>query len=221
MPSLHAIKAVIFDFDGTLAVLNIDFSAMRERVFDLMRRSGIHEETIREKYLLEIIEEVYEMLWEKNPFGAERFYQESHDILHEVEMKAAGKGRLIPGAVGTLKGLREKGIKVGIITRNCEDAVRRVFPEIDGFCDIFVSRNSVKKVKPHPDHLTRVMNSLKISGEEATMVGDHIIDIQAGKRVGMKTIGVLSGRTKKEEFEKAGADYILKDVSEVYKLMED
>ena len=221
MPSLHAIKAVIFDFDGTLAVLNIDFSAMRERVFDLMSRSGIHEEAIREKYLLEIIEEVYEMLWEKNPFGAERFYQESHDILHEVEMKAAGKGRLIPGAVGTLKGLREKGIKVGIITRNCEDAVRRVFPEIDDFCDIFVSRNSVKKVKPHPDHLTRVMNSLKISGEEATMVGDHIIDIQAGKRVGMKTIGVLSGRTKKEEFEKAGADYILKDVSEVYKLMED
>jgi len=186
-----------------------------------MRRSGIHEEAIREKYLLEIIEEVYEMLWEKNPFGAERFYQESHDILHEVEMKAAGKGRLIPGAVGTLKGLREKGIKVGIITRNCEDAVRRVFPEIDDFCDIFVSRNSVKKVKPHPDHLTRVMNSLKISGEEATMVGDHIIDIQAGKRVGMKTIGVLSGRTKKEEFEKAGADYILKDASEVYKLMED
>jgi len=221
MPSLHAIKAVIFDFDGTLAVLNIDFSAMRERVFDLMSRSGIHEEAIREKYLLEIIEEVYEMLWEKNPFGAERFYQESHDILHEVEMKAAGKGRLIPGAVGTLKGLREKGIKVGIITRNCEDAVRRVFPEIDDFCDIFVSRNSVKKVKPHPDHLTRVMNSLKISGEEATMVGDHIIDIQAGKRVGMKTIGVLSGRTKKEEFEKAGADYILKDASEVYKLMED
>jgi len=219
MPSLHAIKAVIFDFDGTLAVLNIDFSAMRERVFDLMKRSGINEEAIREKYLLEIIDEVYEMLWEKNPSGAEIFYQESHDILHEVEMKAAGKGKLIPGAGGTLKGLREKGIKVGIITRNCEDAVRKVFPGIDDFCDIFVSRNSVKKVKPHPDHLTRVMNSLKISGEEATMVGDHIIDIQAGKRVGMKTIGVLTGRTKKEEFEKAGASYILRDASEVFELL--
>ena len=219
MPSLHAIKAVIFDFDGTLAVLNIDFSSMRERVFDLIRRSGIEEEAIQEKYLLEIIDEVYQILWEKNPSDAETFYQESHDILHEVEMKAAEKGRLIPGAEGTLKGLREKGIKVGIITRNCEDAVRKVFPEIDDFCDIFVSRNSVKKVKPHPDHLTRVMDSLKISGEEAIMVGDHIIDIQAGKRVGMKTIGVLTGRTKKEEFEKAGADYILRDASEVYKLM--
>jgi len=221
MPSLRAIKAVIFDFDGTLAVLNIDFSAMRERVFNLMRQSGIREDIVQEKYLLEIIDEVYQILWKRNPSGAETFYQESHDVLHEIEMEAAEKGRLIPGATGALKKLREKGIKVGIITRNCEEAVRRVFPEIDDFCDIFVSRNSVKKVKPHPDHLTRVMDSLKISGKEAMMVGDHIIDIQAGKRVGMKTIGVLTGRTKKEEFEKAGADHILRDASEVHKLMED
>jgi len=221
MPSLNAIKAIIFDFDGTLAVLNIDFSAMRERVFDLMRRSGIREEAVREKYLLEIIDEVYQILWKKNPSGAETFYQGSHDILHEVEMKAAEEGRLIPGAVGTLKRLREKGIKVGIITRNCEDAVRRVFPDINDFSDVFVSRNSVKKVKPHPDHLTFVMKLLKISGEEAVMVGDHLIDIQAGKRVGMKTVGVLTGRTTKEEFEKAEADRILKSVSGIHKIVEE
>ncbi len=221
MPTLHPTKAIIFDFDGTLAVLNIDFSSMRERVFDLMRRSGIREDAVQEEYLLEIIDEVYEMLWKKNPSGAEIFYQESHDILHEVEMKAAEKGRLIPGAERTLERLREKGIRVGIITRNCEDAVRKVFPDINDFCDVFVSRNSVKKVKPHPDHLTRVMGSLKISGEEAMMVGDHVIDIQAGKRVGMKTIGVLTGRTKKEEFEKARADYILTSVSEIYKIVEE
>jgi len=137
-----------------------------------------------------------------------------------VEMKAAEKGRLIPGTKATLKGLRKKGIKVGIITRNCEDAVRKVFPDIDDFCDIFVSRDSVKKVKPHPDHLTHVMKSLKISGGESMMVGDHVIDIQAGMRVGMKCIGVLTGRTRKKEFEKAGADYVLKDVTEMNKLLE-
>jgi phosphoglycolate phosphatase len=215
------VKAIIFDFDGTLAVLNIDFSSMRERIFDLMRRSGIKEEAVQEKYLLEIIDEVCHILWEKNPSGAEIFYQESHGILHEIEMKAAEKGRLIPRTEGILRSLREKGMRVGIITRNCEDAVRKVFPEIDDFCDVFVSRNSVKKVKPHPDHLTHVMESLKISGEEAVMVGDHIIDIQAGKRVGMKTIGVLTGRTKKEEFEKAGADDVLTGVSEIYKIIEE
>ncbi len=219
MLSLHAIKAVIFDFDGTLAVLNIDFSTMKERVFDLMRRSGIKEEAIQEKYLLEIIDEVYQILWKRNPARAETFYQESHDILHEIEMKAAALGRLIPGADRTLRGLREKGVKVGIITRNCEEAVRKIFPEVNDFCDIFVSRNSVKKVKPHPDHLTHVMERLNISGGEGVMVGDHVIDIQAGKRVGMKTMGVLTGRTKREDFEKAGADYILPSVLEIHKIV--
>ncbi len=193
---------------------------MRERVFDLMRRHGIEGETIRQKYLLEVIDEVYQTLWGKNPFSAEAFYQESHRILHEVEMEAAAEGRLIPGTKGTLKRLRRKGIKVGIITRNCEDAVRKVFPSINDYCDVFVSRNSVKKVKPHPDHLTYVMKKLRISQGEAVMVGDHVIDVQAGRRVGMKTIGVLTGRTKKEEFEKAGADRILRDASEVCKLLD-
>ncbi len=219
-PYLHSIKAVIFDFDGTLAVLNIDFSLMRERIFDLMKHYDIQEKLIQEKYLLEIIDEVYQILWKKNPSGAEVFYQESHRILHEIEMKAAEEGRLIPGTEATLKSLRRKGFKIGIITRNCEDAVRKVFPNINDFCDVFVSRNSVKKVKPHPDHLTHAMEWLKTSGEESVMVGDHITDIQAGKRVGMKTIGVLTGRTKKGEFEKVEADYILGDVSELSELLE-
>jgi len=219
MLKLHHIKAIIFDFDGTLAVLNIDFSLMKERVFDLMRRYSVQEETIQEKYLLEIIDEVYQILWRVNPPNAEDFYQKAHDILYEVEMRAAKDGKLIPGTEDTLKSLKQRGIKIGIITRNCEDAVRKVFPNLNDFCDVFVSRNSVKKVKPHPDHLTYAMELLKTSGEESVMVGDHVIDVQAGKGVGMKTIGVLTGRVKKEEFEKAGADYILRDVSEISELL--
>lgn len=214
------VKAIVFDFDGTLAVLNIDFSSMKERVFDLMKHYSVAKEWVGERYLLEIIDEVYQILWKKNPSGAEDFYQKAHQVLHEIEMRAAEKGSLIPGTEATLKTLRRKEIKVGIITRNCEDAVRKVFPNINDFCDVFVSRNLVKKVKPHPDHLTYVMKSLKTSGKEVVMVGDHPIDIQAGKKMGMKTIGVLTGRTKKDEFEKAGADYVLKDVTEVCELLE-
>jgi phosphoglycolate phosphatase len=220
MRTLHHIKAIIFDFDGTLAVLNIDFSSMRGKVFDLMKGYAVSEELVGERYLLEIIDEVYQILSKEDPSSAEDFYQKAHQILHEIEIRAAEKGNLIPGVEGTLKSLREKGIKIGIVTRNCEDAVRKVFPDINDFCDVFVSRNSVKKVKPHPDHLTYAMESLKTSGEEVMMVGDHIIDIQAGKRVGMKTIGVLTGRINKEEFEKAGADYILREASEVLGLLE-
>ncbi len=213
------IKAVIFDFDGTLAVLNIDFNAMKEQVFELMRDFDVEEKSITERYLLEIIDEVFLLLMEKNPSDAEEFYQKAHQILYEIELLAAEKGRLIHGVEKMLSLLRQGGIKVGIITRNCEDAVRKVFPKIDQFCDVFISRNSVKKVKPHPDHLTSAMRTLDVSGEETVMVGDHPIDIQAGKRVGMKTIGVLTGRTKREDFEKAEADYVLGEAMEICRLL--
>lgn len=216
---LRIIKAIIFDFDGTLAVLNIDFSVMRERVFDLLRKFGVKEDSIRERYLLEIIDEACPMIWKEDASRAKEFYEKAHQILHEIEMKAAEEGKLIPGAETTLLRMREQGLKVGIITRNCEEAVRKVFPEIDDYCDVFISRDSVDKVKPHPDHLNSVLEALKVSGEKAAMVGDHLIDIQAGKRVGMMTIGVLTGRIKREEFEVAGADYVLKDVTEVWELV--
>lgn len=209
------IRAIIFDFDGTLAFLNIDFLLMRREIFELIDEFGVDRDLVHETYLLEIIDEVYALLKKKDPQKAETFLERAHQILHKVEMEAATKGGLLPGIKELLSSLRNKGLKIGIITRNCEEAVRRVFPEIDQYCDVFISRDSVKKVKPHPDHLNTVSKILGVSGEEAVMIGDHPLDIQAGKRVGMKTIGVLSGRTTKEEFEKSGADEILRDVTEV------
>jgi phosphoglycolate phosphatase len=216
---LRGIRAVIFDFDGTLAVLNIDFSEMRAQVFKLMREYNVHEELIEEKYLLEIIDEVVQILNQKNHSAAEAFYQEAHQILVKIELEAAQEGKLFLGAVEAMKSLREKGLKVGIVTRNCEGAVRKILPDIEAYCDVFVSRDSIRKVKPHPEHLTSVMKTLEVFGDEAVMVGDHIIDVLAGKRIGMKTAGVLTGRTKREEFEKAGADWILNDASEVCSLL--
>ena len=212
---LRHIKAVIFDFDGTLAILNIDFLSMRDQVLGLVRRFGVDESSIRERYLLELIDEVCQVLWEKNSLGVEPFYEEAHQILHKIELRAAEEGRLIPGTKETLVNLRRKGMKIGIVTRNCEDAVRKVFPDIDEFCDVFLSRNSIKRVKPHPDHLFSVLKTLGVGPGEAVMIGDHTIDILAGQRAGMKTIGVLTGRIKKEEFERAGADLILNEARDV------
>lgn len=212
---LRGIKAIVLDFDGTLAVLNIDFSFMRERLLELMGQFGISEKGIKERYILEMIREVYKVLKKERSSHAMEFYQKAHQILHDIEIKAAEEGRLLCGALEVLRTLRSKGLKIGVITRNCEEAVRKVFPDIDKYCDIFISRDRIVNVKPHPDHLLSVTKALDISPEEAFMIGDHPIDIQVGKKVGMKTIGVLTGRTKREEFEEAEADYILGDILEV------
>jgi phosphoglycolate phosphatase len=135
-------------------------------------------------------------------------------------MRAAERGGLMPGTKKTLRLLKERGIKVGIITRNCEDAVRKVFPDIDEFCDVFISRDAVKRVKPHPDHLSAAIKILHVSAEESVMIGDHMIDILSGKQAGTKTIGVLTGRITRKEFEEIGADYILNNATELCGLLD-
>jgi phosphoglycolate phosphatase len=216
---LEKIKGIIFDFDGTLAVLNIDFFLMKTMVFSLFAEYGVNPDVIQQTYLLEIIDEVDLALRRRDPASAERFYRAAHSILHGIELKAAEEGRLIDCTRETLERLRCCGIKVGIVTRNCEAAVRKVFPAISEFCDAFVPRDATRRVKPDPAHLYSAIDALGIAADQAVMVGDHTIDIQAGKSAGMLTVGVLTGRVERVEFEKAGADYVLADVSELCPLL--
>jgi phosphoglycolate phosphatase-like HAD superfamily hydrolase len=41
------------------------------------------------------------------------------------------------------------------------------------------------------------------------------LDIEAGKRMGMQTVGVLTGNTTRHHFMEVGADYILEDATKI------
>ena len=214
------IKAVILDFDGTLAVLNIDFSPIKEEILNLIEKYGVTRESLREKYLLEIIDEAYSILLKRERHLAEQFREKAQKILIEKELEAASRSRLLPGVESMLRKLKMAGVKVGIITRNCDLAVRKICPHIESLCDVFLSRDSVERVKPDPNHLATLLDRLGVSVKHAIMVGDHPMDILAGKRVGMWTVGVLTGRTTEDELMEMEADYVLKSASQLTKLME-
>jgi len=208
-----AIKAVILDFDGTVAVLNIDFAPIKEEILKLIEGYGVARESLGEKYLLETIDEGYSTLLRRERHSAEQFREKAHQMLVERELEAACTSRLLPGVESMLRKLKAAGLKVGIVTRNCDRAVRRIVPHIEALCDIFLSRDSVKRVKPDPYHLAAILDRLG-------MVGDHPMDILAGKRAGMRTVGVLTGRTTEGELAEMGADYVLKSASQLTKLVE-
>ena len=52
------------------------------------------------------------------------------------------------------------------------------------------------------------------------MVGDRFHDIEGAQQNGLKSCGVLFGYGSREELEEAGADYIVKDVMDLYKVIE-
>ena len=122
-----------------------------------------------------------------------------------------GKG-VYPYTRDVLRKLKNKGIKVGILTRSHLDILTHVFPDIEEYVQAIVTRHDVDHVKPHPNHAEETLRALGVGPDEALLVGDHPTDILGGQAFGMKTVGVLAGRTAKADFEKVGATHIFEDV---------
>jgi phosphoglycolate phosphatase len=209
-------EAVIFDYDGTLVHLNIDFEALRRDVERSLIGHGVDPDTLQDRYVLEMIHEGAALISGRNPSEGKTFYREAHKLVQDHELRAAESSEMLPGAMNTLMLLTERRIKVGIITRNCKKAVRLGFPDIERYCDVFIPRDNITRVKPHPDHLAMALNLLAvIDPNDCLMVGDHVLDISAGRHMNMKTAGVLTGKTTHPQFMEAGADFILDDATKV------
>jgi phosphoglycolate phosphatase len=207
---------VVFDYDGTLVRLNIDFLGMRQAVERLVVAYGIEPHPLRGSYALETIEEATELISSKSSAKGSAFRQKALEIVTECEVEAAKGGTMFPGVLDMLKLLRKRAIKIGVITRNCDKAVKMVFPNIERFSDVYLPRDFVSRVKPHPDHLGLALKEMEVGDPTlCLMVGDHLIDIEGGKRLGMKTAGVLTGKMTSQGFKEAGADYILRDVTAI------
>jgi len=76
-----------------------------------------------------------------------------------------------------------------------------------------VTTMDVKKPKPYPDAVIKGAEQLGTSARHCAMVGDSIVDVQAGKAANAKTIAVLSGLYTKEELEKENPDLIIKNIN--------
>jgi phosphoglycolate phosphatase len=208
-------RAFIFDFDGTLAIPSIDFGLMRQQVDAIVRKYGVDPAEVGHLYILEMIETVRTQLASTSGLSGEDFHREAQASILTLEIDSARCGGLLPGAVEVLQALRQQGFKIGVVTRNNECAVRTICAAIDSLCDIFLPREAVQFVKPHPEHLQRALDHLQVAAGQAVMVGDGPIDITAGKALGLKTVAVLTGGDRCESLLASQPDLILDSVADL------
>jgi len=207
---LQEIDTALFDFDGTLVEIDIDFNQMRQGVFSLGLEYGVSAEP--GLYVLESLENIFEKLLQLDVNQARDFKQRAKRLIVSTEVEAATRARAMPGAERTLRELKGKGIKIGIVTRNCRSGVMKSAEMADFAYDLILTRDDVEKVKPDPQHLLDALNILTSKPGKSIMVGDHPMDILAGKRAGMKTAAVLASKSIKD-FEEVAPDLILTGVT--------
>jgi phosphoglycolate phosphatase len=201
------LECVVFDFDGTLAELTIDFDLMRERVAALAAEYLSEPPPHNGLAVLEWIEELCGL----HAAALNGFAERAAALVRGMEVEAARDGLVFEFTDGIFADLNSRGVKTAVITRNCTDAVRAVHPKIFSLTRAVITRDDAPKVKPDPAHLLDALAILGVHPGSALMVGDHPMDILTGKRAGTMTAGVLTGSGGRRDLESAGADIMARD----------
>ncbi len=173
----YRIRAVLFDFDGTLTAPGaIDFEALR-------RQLGCPAGTP----LLEYIDSL--------PQAVAR--RQALDVLDQHEYQAATVSRPHQDAVALLEWLHDRKLEVGIISRNSRRAVVRALENFpSGFSQRFsalITRDDQIPPKPDPAGVLLAARQWGLETSKLLVVGDYHFDIIAGRRAGALTAFLDNG----------------------------
>ncbi len=94
----------------------------------------------------------------------------------------------------------KRGILIGIMTRNCRAAIRRVFPDMAAYVDAVATREDVPLVKPDPGTSWRYSTPRRHGPLEGLPRGRPSHRYNRRKERGLLTAGVLTGRTERPAF---------------------
>jgi phosphoglycolate phosphatase len=208
-------KAILFDFDGTLSRPNVDFQRMRKTILNLLSSYGVETGNLENLFVLEMVESGRRILDQVDKSAGADFDRRAHDLIRDMEVEGATRSNLIPGIREMLLDARNLDIGTGVVTRNCREAVLEVFPDILSFCDTLVTRESTLMVKPNPEQILIALKDLNADPSVSLTVGDHPMDIRAGKEAGTFTVGVLTGYSNADALLDAGADLVVESAAQL------
>lgn len=116
--------------------------------------------------------------------------------------------------------LREKGIKIGVVTNKAHEAAVKILNRLlpDRF-DVIYGQHEGVPTKPDPTSTLTVMSKLGTTPEQCVFMGDSGVDVQTACNSGAYAVGVLWGFRTKEELLENGAKAIIKAPCELLNLL--
>ncbi|HEV2862385.1 MAG TPA: HAD-IA family hydrolase [Pyrinomonadaceae bacterium] len=120
-----------------------------------------------------------------------------------------------------LKELRERGLKLGIVSTKFRFRIEEILRRdelLDSF-DVILGGEDVERHKPHPEGLYKALERIACPPASVLYVGDSLADAEVAQRAAVPFAAVLSGVTPREEFDGYGAVAVLDDLSQLPRLV--
>src|ERR1035437_693625 len=176
------IKAVAFDFDGTIAdsfpvfIRGVEYTLNRTftegEIKDLSRYSA--------REVLKIIKVKF---WQIPYLGAK--------LTREVD-RHQSEITIFSGMADTLKSLQKQGYKLYIVSSHSERGIT-LFLKQYGLEGVFDHMYSKVSLLGKPKALKKLQKRFKYAASECAFVGDEIRDIEAAKKAGVQCVSVSWG----------------------------
>jgi HAD superfamily hydrolase (TIGR01509 family) len=209
-------KAIFFDIDGTILPFEGVIRKLQETCKHFGTRILTKKEIMERTIGYKIEESIPKLMPETKKFIKE--FADYYRKIYNVDVKSI---KPFPYAKGVFKFIKKNKIKIGIITTKSRIQAEVTLKHYKLPYDTLVGGNDVKKRKPDPEPVLKACENLKIRPKDCIFVGDHPFDMQAAKSAGCLAAGVLTGWGNRKNLKKAGADYIIKDLSFLKKLIGD
>ena len=126
--------------------------------------------------------------------------------------------KLIPGALSTLRSLRECGTKLGLITNGAGEIQRTKVRKagLEPLFDCILIAGEFGAAKPDSRVFTHTLEQLQAGPDQAWMVGDNLVnDIGGAQAVGIYGIWVDWRRTGLPEESAVKPDRIVQSITEL------
>jgi pyrophosphatase PpaX len=203
-------KALLFDFDGTLLNTN-----------DLIIDTFLHVldekfpgQYTREACLRFIGPSLKETFDEITPGETEAMiakYQEFNMKYHDELAKG------YDGVVETLEQLHAMGIRMAIVSTKKRFSLERGMKllGVEHLFETYIGYDDVEHEKPHPEPVLLALQQLGVEKEEAMMIGDNYHDILAGQNAGVKTAGVCWSVKGADYLRTFNPDYMLEHMQDL------
>ncbi|MFH2105772.1 MAG: TIGR02253 family HAD-type hydrolase [Candidatus Micrarchaeota archaeon] len=216
-------KAVLFDLDNTL----LDFLTFKKETAKAaakaMIKQGLPDEEIK------VYGKIFSVYDEKGIEYQKTFYEVVKQYKLEVNLaekiQQAGilaylqrKSEVLrpyPMVKPTLRKIREKGVKLGIVSDGPRNKVwqRLIITGLENEFDFIITHSDTQKFKPHPSAFTLALKKLGVLPDAVLFVGDNPTrDIKGAKAVGMQTCLAKYGQMFKDNIQ---ADYEIEKFEEL------
>jgi 2-phosphoglycolate phosphatase len=206
-------RAVLFDFDGTLADSYDAITASVNHVRSQRGLAAMPQQQVRKLVghgLLQLMADIV-------PGGDSHANAELYRLHHPTVMYQ--HTRLLAGVAAALKHLHQAGVRLGVCSNKPAVITKQLLVAL-GLTDYIpldaaFGPEDAEKPKPDPGMVMAALTRLGVTRDQALYVGDMPVDIETGRNAGLTVWVVATGSSDVAELREAKPDRLLHSMTEL------